>query len=72
MNLIDPKIKDEIFLSKKCAWLYYVAKLSQNQIAKKLGLSKMRIHRLIALAEKIYNLERVKYESIGVRKTART
>jgi predicted small integral membrane protein len=22
MNFIDPKIKDEIFLSKKCAWLY--------------------------------------------------
>ena len=52
MNLTDPKIKDEIFLSKKCAWLYYVAKLSQNQIAKRIGLSKMRVHRLIALAEK--------------------
>ena len=52
MSLHNPKMKDEIFLSKKSAWLYYVAKLSQNQIAKKLGLSKMRIHRLIALAEK--------------------
>jgi len=52
MNIIDPKIVDEKFLSKKCAWLYYVAKLNQNQIAKKIGLSKMRVHRLIAFAEK--------------------
>ena len=35
MNIEDPKIVDEKFLSKKCAWLYYVAKLNQNQIAKK-------------------------------------
>ena len=40
------------FCQKKCAWLYYVAKLNQNQIAKKIGLSKMRVHRLIAYAEK--------------------
>jgi len=77
MNFIDPKIKDEIFLSKKCAWLYYVAKLSQNQIASKIGLSKMRVHRLIALAEKngyiktfveggFYKTE--KYESILIKK----
>ena len=33
MNIEDPKIVDEKFLSKKCAWLYYVAKLNQNQIA---------------------------------------
>ena len=52
MNIEDPKIVDEKFLSKKCAWLYYVAKLNQNQIAKKIGLSKMRVHRLIAFAEK--------------------
>ena len=52
MNIVDPKIVDEKFLSKKCAWLYYVAKLNQNQIAKKIGLSKMRVHRLIAYAEK--------------------
>ena len=52
MNIEDPKIVDEKFLSKKCAWLYYVAKLNQNQIAKKIGLSKMRVHRLIAYAEK--------------------
>ena len=52
MNIVDPKIVDEKFLSKKCAWLYYVAKLNQNQIAKKIGLSKMRVHRLIAFAEK--------------------
>ena len=35
MNIEDPKILDEKFLSKKCAWLYYVAKLNQNQIAAK-------------------------------------
>jgi len=52
MNIEDPKIVDEKFLSKKCAWLYYVAKLNQNQIASKIGLSKMRVHRLIAFAEK--------------------
>ena len=52
MNIVDPKIVDEKFLSKKCAWLYYVAKLNQNQIAKEIGLSKMRVHRLIAYAEK--------------------
>ena len=52
MNIVDPKIVDEKFLSKKCAWLYYVASLNQNQIAKKIGLSKMRVHRLIAYAEK--------------------
>ena len=52
MNLRDPKIKDEDFLSKKSAWLYYVGKLSQNQIAEKIGLSKMKVHRLIAAAEK--------------------
>ena len=52
MDFQDPRIKDEIFLAKKSAWLYYVAKLSQNQIATKIGLSKMRVHRLIALAEK--------------------
>ena len=47
-----PKAFDEIFISKKCAWLYYVGRLNQNQIAKKVGLSKMRVHRLIAFAEK--------------------
>ena len=52
MNIENPKIVDEKILSKKCAWLYYVAKLNQNQIAKKIGLSKMRVHRLIAFAEK--------------------
>jgi len=52
MNIEDPKIVDEKFLSKKCAWLYYVGNLNQNQIAKKIGLSKMRVHRLIAFAEK--------------------
>ena len=48
----EPKIIDEKILSKKCAWLYYVAKLNQNQIGQKVGLSKMRVHRLIAYAEK--------------------
>ena len=52
MNSKEPKIDDELFLCKKAAWLYYVAKLNQNQIAEKIGLSKMRVHRLIALAEK--------------------
>ena len=52
MLLDDPKALDEIFISKKCAWLYYVGRLNQNQIAKKVGLSKMRVHRLIAFAEK--------------------
>lgn len=52
MVLDDPKVLDEIFISKKCAWLYYVGRLNQNQIAKKVGLSKMRVHRLIAFAEK--------------------
>ena len=40
MNIEDPKIEDEKFLSKKCAWLYYVAKLNQNQIAEKNGFVK--------------------------------
>jgi DNA-binding transcriptional regulator LsrR (DeoR family) len=35
MVLDDPKALDEIFISKKCAWLYYVGRLNQNQIAKK-------------------------------------
>ena len=52
MNIENPKIVDEKFLSKKCAWFYYVAKLNQSQIAKKIGLSKMRVHRLIAFADK--------------------
>ena len=52
MKSDDPKALDEIFISKKCAWLYYVGRLNQNQIAKKVGLSKMRVHRLIAFAEK--------------------
>ena len=52
MVLDDHKALDEIFISKKCAWLYYVGRLNQNQIAKKVGLSKMRVHRLIAFAEK--------------------
>ena len=52
MKSDDPKAFDEIFISKKCAWLYYVGRLNQNQIAKKVGLSKMRVHRLIAFAEK--------------------
>jgi len=52
MIIGDPKALDEIFISKKCAWLYYVGRLNQNQIAKKVGLSKMRVHRLIAFAEK--------------------
>lgn len=52
MKVQDPKLLDEIFLSKKSAWLYYVARLNQNEIAKKIGLSKMRVHRLIAYAEK--------------------
>ena len=52
MNIEDPKIVDKKFLSKKCAWLYFVAKLNQNQIAEKIGLSKIRDHKLIAFAEK--------------------
>jgi DNA-binding transcriptional regulator LsrR (DeoR family) len=52
MKVQDPKLLDEIFLSKKSAWLYYVPRLNQNEIAKKIGLSKMRVHRLIAYAEK--------------------
>ena len=52
MKVQDPKLLDEIFLSKKSAWLYYVARLNQNEIAKKIGLSKMRVHRLIDYAEK--------------------
>ena len=50
MNIENPKIVDEKILSKKYAWLYYVAKLNQNQIAKKIGLSKMRVHRLITFS----------------------
>jgi len=52
MKSDDTKVLDEALISKKCAWLYYVGKLNQNQIAKKVGLSKMRVHRLIAFAEK--------------------
>ena len=57
MKSDDPKAFDEIFISKKCAWLYYVGRLNQNQIAKKVGLSKMRVHRLIAFAEKKVSLK---------------
>ena len=52
MKVQDPKLIDEVFLSKKSAWLYYVARLNQNEIARKIGISKMRVHRLIAYAEK--------------------
>ena len=52
MKTEDLKLTDEIFLSKKCAWLYYISKLNQSQIAKKIGLSKMRVHRLITFADK--------------------
>ena len=52
MKVQDHKLIYEVFLSKKSAWLYYVARLNQNEIAKKIGLSKMRVHRLIAYAEK--------------------
>jgi DNA-binding transcriptional regulator LsrR (DeoR family) len=52
MKAQDHKLIDEVFLSKKSAWLYYVARLNQNEIARKIGISKMRVHRLIAYAEK--------------------
>ena len=52
MKTEDLKLTDEIFLSKKCAWLYYISNLNQSQIAKKIGLSKMRVHRLINFADK--------------------
>ena len=52
MKIEDLKLTDEIFLSKKCAWLYYISNLNQSQIAKKIGLSKMRVHRLITFADK--------------------
>ena len=51
MNSKEQKYLDEKYLSKKAAWLYHVAKLNQNQIAENIGLSKMRVHRLIAFAE---------------------
>ena len=52
MEKDELKTSDEFYLSKKCAWLYFVGKLNQNQISKKIGISKMRVHRLIAFAEK--------------------
>ena len=52
MKTEDLKLTDEIFLSKKCAWLYYISNLNQSQIAKKIGLIKMRVHKLITFADK--------------------
>jgi DNA-binding transcriptional regulator LsrR (DeoR family) len=52
MKVEDPKIVDEKFLSKNVLGFTTLLALNQNQIAKKIGLSKMRVHRLIAFAEK--------------------
>ena len=52
MKKDELKTSDEFYLSKKCAWLYFVGKLNQNQISRQIGISKMRVHRLIAFAEK--------------------
>ena len=52
MKKDELKTSDEFYLSKKCAWLYFVGNLNQNQISKQIGISKMRVHRLIAFAEK--------------------
>lgn len=40
-------------LATRCAWLYFVAGLTQAQVAKKLGLNRIRVNRLLAQAREL-------------------
>ncbi len=47
-NLVDPEEQ----LATRAAWLYFVAENTQAQIGKKMGLSRVRVNRLLAHARK--------------------
>ncbi|WP_394831183.1 hypothetical protein LVJ94_32195 [Pendulispora rubella] len=42
--------KDDFALEARAAWLYYKGGLTQGEVAEKLGVSSVRVHRLIARA----------------------
>jgi DNA-binding transcriptional regulator LsrR (DeoR family) len=46
----SPRVEREEQLTTRAAWLYFVAGLTQAQIGKKLGLSRIRVNRLLAQA----------------------
>jgi DNA-binding transcriptional regulator LsrR (DeoR family) len=46
----SPQADAEEQLATRAAWLYYIGNATQAQIAKKLGLTRLRVNRLLALA----------------------
>lgn len=44
---------DQISLATRAAWLSYVRRLTQGEIADRLGVSRVKAHRLISLAEEM-------------------
>lgn len=42
----------DVFLIERIAWMYYVAKANQEEIAKRFGISKSKVSRLLQKAEK--------------------
>jgi DNA-binding transcriptional regulator LsrR (DeoR family) len=44
---------DQVSLATRAAWLSYVRRLTQGEIADRLGVSRVKAHRLISLAEEL-------------------
>lgn len=52
-NITPMRVDPNHDLAARAAWLSYIGGLNQTQIAERLGVSKVKIHRLINLAQKL-------------------
>ena len=52
MGWIDG-MDEQVSLATRAAWLSYVRRLTQGEIADRLGVSRVKVHRLISLAEEL-------------------
>ncbi|NRA87871.1 MAG: sugar-binding transcriptional regulator, partial [Rhizobiales bacterium] len=80
-NIVQTNFDVNHDLAARAAWLSYIGGLSQTQIAERLGVSKVKIHRLINLAQKLgiikayvenvphacINLENILIDKFGIK-----
>ena len=50
MGQLSPKQEEKLDMAARAAWLYYVSGNTQNEIARKLKISRPAAQRLVALA----------------------
>lgn len=50
MPTLTPALDDDLSLATRAAWLHYGGRLSQAEVAKRLGITKIKAHRLIGRA----------------------